>query len=189
MKVITTTCLCAQIFHAARITIIKSYFVLGNEAHCLLDAADATTFVKDSSILAGQNDVSLLPCSVVLTGGRHYLDVAGSRNRVDLVEFWVHIQVRTWMKAVLKRKYSELECISSTGVHRPNIYCCSTVSLHISHFYCSAVRGLRVRKLYPSPIVWGGYRIKYKKYTLTEAVFERHSQHIARLLRECGESC
>lgn len=55
----------------------KAYFVLGNEAHRLLDAADFSTFVEDSSILAGQNGVSILPCSVMLTRGRHSLDVAG----------------------------------------------------------------------------------------------------------------
>lgn len=107
VKVTAITCLCARIFHTARTAVIKVYFVLSNEAHRLLDAAGAPTFAKDSSILAGHNRVSVLPCSVVLAGRRHCLDVAGCIDRVALVEFGVHIQVSTWLEAVLKRKDSE----------------------------------------------------------------------------------
>lgn len=146
VEVIAITCLCAWIFHTARIAMIKVYFVLGNEAHCLLDAAGASTFVKDSSIVAGHNGVSILPCSVVLTRGRHCLDVAGFSNCVALVEFWVHIQVRTWLEAVLKGKYSELKCISSAGVHRPNIYWCSTLSFLISHCFLFSSNGIESKK-------------------------------------------
>lgn len=117
VKVIAVTCLCAWIFHAARTAVVKVHFVLGNEAHCLLDAAGAPAFAKDSSILAGHDCVSVLPRSVVLTGGRHSLDVAGCRDRVALVEFGVHIQVSTWLEPALQRKDSKSEQSSSTGLY------------------------------------------------------------------------
>lgn len=127
VKVIAVTCLCAWIFHAARTAVVKVYFVLGNEAHRLLDAAGAPAFAKDSSVLAGHNCVSVLPCSVVLTGGRHRLDVAGCRDRVALVEFGVHIQVSTWLEAVLQRKDSESEHSFSTSLYG-GTYCGSDPS-------------------------------------------------------------
>lgn len=131
VKVTAVTCLCARIFHTARTAVIKVYFVLGNEAHCLLDTAGAPAFAKDSSILAGHDGVSVLPCSIVLTGGRHSLDVAGCGDRVALVEFGVHVQVSTWLEATLKGKDSESEHIASplvsTGLARTG-----ALSLHIS---------------------------------------------------------
>lgn len=114
VKVTAVTRLCAWIFHTARTAVVKVYFVLGNEAgQCLLDAACAPTFAKDSSILIGHNCVSVLPCSIVLMGGRHGLHVAGCGDWVALVEFGVHVQVSTWLEGTLKGKGSESEYIAS----------------------------------------------------------------------------
>lgn len=88
---------------------VKVYFVLGNEAHCLLDTAGPPTFAKDSSILAGHDGVSVLPCSIVLARGRHGLEVASCSDGVALVEFGVHIQVSTGLEATLKGKGRESE--------------------------------------------------------------------------------
>lgn len=107
VKVTGVTCLCAGIFHISRTAVVKVYFVLGNEAHCLLAAAGAPTFAKDSSILAGHNCVSVLSCSVVLVRWRHGLDVAGCGDWVDLMEFGVPVQVSTCLEATLKGKDSE----------------------------------------------------------------------------------
>lgn len=89
-------------------------------------------------------------------------------RRVDLAEFWVHIQVRTWLEAVLKRKYSELKCISSTGVHRPNIYLCSTLSLHISYCFLFSSKGIKSKKTISIPYSsgWIQNQIQYIRNTL-----------------------
>lgn len=131
VKVTAVTCFCARIFHAAGTAVVKVHFVLGNEAHCLLHAAGAPTFAKDSSILTGHDRVSVLPCSVVLTGGRHGLDVVGCSDGVALVELGVHVQVSTWLETTLQGKDSESEHIASplasTGLTRTG-----ALSLHIS---------------------------------------------------------
>lgn len=104
VKITAIACLGAWIFHTARIAVVKVYFVLSNEAHCLLDTAGPPAFAKDSSILAGQDCVSILPCSIVLTGGRHGLHVASCGDGVALVEFGVHVQVSSALEATLKGK-------------------------------------------------------------------------------------
>lgn len=111
---------------------VKVYFVLGNEAHGLLDTAGPPAFAKDSSILAGHDRVSALPCSVVLTGGRHGLDIASCGDGVTLVEFGVHIQVSTGLEATLKGKGRESEDIASPLVSTSLTHT-GLLSLHISN--------------------------------------------------------
>lgn len=128
VKITAVTCLCTWIFHTARTTVVKVYFVLGNEAHCLLDAAGASTFAKDSSILTGHDCVSILPCSVVLTGRRYCLDVVGCWDWVALMELGVHIKISTRLEATLQGKDSESEHSSCTGVHRADTY---SITFHV----------------------------------------------------------
>jgi len=142
VKVTAVTRLCARIFHAARTAVVKVYFVLGNEAHRLLDAAGAPAFAKDSSILTGHDCVSVLPGSVVLAGGRHGLGVAGCSDRVALVEFGVHVQVSTWLEATLEGKDSESECTASPPVST-GLACTGALSLHISSCLLVSSNGTR----------------------------------------------
>lgn len=124
---------------------VKVYFVLGNEAHCLLDTAGPPAFAKDSSILAGHNCVSVLPCSIVLTGGRHGLDVASCSDGVALVEFGVHVQVGTSLEATLKGKGSESEHIASprlsTGLTRTG-----ALALRIPYCLLTSSSGMEGKK-------------------------------------------
>lgn len=121
---------------------VKVYFVLGNEAHCLLDTAGCPAFAKDSSILAGHDCVSVLPCSIVLTGGsRHGLDVASCSNGVALVEFGVHVQVSTGLEATLKRKGRESEHPASPLVSA-GLKHNGALSLHISFCLLTSSSGM-----------------------------------------------
>ena len=130
---------------------VKVYFVLGNEAHCLLDTAGAPAFAKDSSILAGHDCVSILSCSVVLTGRRHGLDVAGCGDWVALVEFGVHIHISTWLEATLQGKDSESEHIASPLVSTSLTHT-GALSLHISCCLLISSNGMGGQEeLYPSP--------------------------------------
>lgn len=126
---------------------VKVHFVLGNEAHCLLDTAGAPAFAKDSSILAGHDCVSILPCSVVLTGGRHGLDVASCSDGVALVEFGVHVQVSTSLEATLKGKGRESEHIASPLVST-GLTCTGALSLHISYCLLTSNKGMEGKKNY-----------------------------------------
>lgn len=156
VKITAVTCLRAQIFHTARTAVVKVYFVLGNEAHCLLDAAGAPPFSKDSSILTGHNCVSVLPCSVMLTGGRQGLDVAGCSDWVALVELGVHVQVRTWLEATLQGKESESEHTAvSMGLTRA-----AALSLHMPHCVLISSNGIGGQAAaYASPSLRGGYTV------------------------------
>lgn len=122
---------------------VKVYFVLGNEAHCLLD----TAFAKDASILAGHDCVCVLPCSIVLTGSRHGLDVASCGDGVALVEFGVHVQVGTALEATLKGKSRESEHTASPLVST-GLTCTGALSLHISYCLLTSSNGMEGKKNY-----------------------------------------